>query len=164
MKRNRFIYVCSPLRGDIETNIAKAKGYCREIVEMWPNVVPIAPHIYCTQFLDDEKPAERAAGMDIGLALLDMCDEIWIYATLELSEGMKAEIEYARAHKIPIKYISEVYREHKLGKNAAENEPGLVCIKAKSPAYSRICVRGELIVDLAKRIRRSPGKNFTWEV
>lgn len=57
--RNRLIYICSPLRGDIEKNIQKAQGYCREAVDLWPDVIPIAPHVYCTQFLDDTIPQER---------------------------------------------------------------------------------------------------------
>ena len=63
--RNRLIYICSPLRGDIEKNIQKAQGYCREAVELWPDVIPIAPHVYCTQFLDDTIPQEREAGMEL---------------------------------------------------------------------------------------------------
>lgn len=59
--RNRLIYICSPLRGDIEKNIQKAQGYCREAVDLWPDVIPIAPHVYCTQFLDDTIPQEREA-------------------------------------------------------------------------------------------------------
>lgn len=59
--RNRLIYICSPLRGDIEKNIQKAQGYCREAVELWLDVIPIAPHVYCTQFLDDTIPQEREA-------------------------------------------------------------------------------------------------------
>ena len=51
--RKRFIYICSPCRGDMEKNITKAQGYCREAVELFPDVVPIAPHVYCTQFMDD---------------------------------------------------------------------------------------------------------------
>ena len=57
--RKRFIYICSPCRGDMEKNITKAQGYCREAVELFPDVVPIAPHVYCTQFLDDTQPEER---------------------------------------------------------------------------------------------------------
>ena len=68
--RNRLIYICSPLRGDIEKNIQKAQGYCREAVDLWPDVIPIAPHVYCTQFLDDTIPQEREAGMELGDALL----------------------------------------------------------------------------------------------
>ena len=93
--RNRLIYICSPLRGDIEKNIQKAQGYCREAVELWPDVIPIAPHVYCTQFLDDTIPQEREAGMDLGIALLDMCDELWVYGINNPSEGMKKEISTA---------------------------------------------------------------------
>jgi len=42
----RLIYICSPLRGDLERNIRKAQAYCREAVEF--GVVPLAPHIYFT--------------------------------------------------------------------------------------------------------------------
>jgi hypothetical protein len=41
--RKRFIYICSPCRGDMEKNITKAQGYCREAAELFPDVVPIAP-------------------------------------------------------------------------------------------------------------------------
>lgn len=72
--RNRLIYICSPLRGDIEKNIQKAQGYCREAVDLWPDVIPIAPHVYCTQFLDDTIPQEREEnrqeGKELGDALL----------------------------------------------------------------------------------------------
>ena len=34
--RKRFIYICSPCRGDMEKNITKAQGYCREVVELFP--------------------------------------------------------------------------------------------------------------------------------
>lgn len=101
--RNRLIYICSPLRGDIEKNIQKAQGYCREAVELWPDVIPIAPHVYCTQFLDDTIPQEREAGMELGIALLDMCDELWVYGINNPSEGMKKEIAYAKEHGIPVK-------------------------------------------------------------
>ena len=43
----------------MEKNIIKAQGYCREAAELWPDVLPIAPHVYCTQFLDDTNPQDR---------------------------------------------------------------------------------------------------------
>lgn len=64
--RTRFIYICSPCRGDMEKNITKAQSYCREAVELFPDVVPIAPHVYCTQFMDDTNPKERALGNGAG--------------------------------------------------------------------------------------------------
>ena len=93
--RKKLVYICSPCRGDIEKNIEKAQRYCREAVELWDDVIPIAPHVYFTQFLDDTKQEDRAAGMDIGLSLLAMCDELWVYGIENPSEGMRSEIEYA---------------------------------------------------------------------
>jgi len=109
--RKRLIYICSPCRGDIEKNIIKAQGYCREAVELFPDVIPIAPHVYFTQFLDELNPDERALGMDMGIALLDICDELWVYGIENPSEGMSREIEYAREHGIPIRDAAEVYRQ-----------------------------------------------------
>lgn len=110
--KKRFVYICSPLRGEYETNIMAARNYCREIVDLYPDVVPIAPHIYCTQFLDDEKPNERAAGIDMGLALLNICSEVWVYGIQQPSDGMKNEIEYAQARGIPVRAIEEIYKSH----------------------------------------------------
>lgn len=101
-ERNKKIYICSPLRGDMEKNIQKAIHYCREAIRTNPEAVPIAPHIYCTQFLDDNVPSERAAGLDMGISLLDACSEIWVYGIDNPSEGMKAEIQYAKCHGIKI--------------------------------------------------------------
>ena len=101
--RNRLVYICSPLRGDLEKNMKKARSYCREAMENNPDVVPVAPHIYCTQFTDDTVPAERMAGMEMGIALLSKCSELWVYGIENASEGMKAEIEYAKQHKIMVK-------------------------------------------------------------
>ena len=68
------IYVCSRLKGDIENNIEKAKGYARFVAKEC-GAIPIAPHIYFTQFLDDTVPEDRAFGMMAGLLLLSDCDE-----------------------------------------------------------------------------------------
>lgn len=86
------VYICSPLRGDYVANTAAARGYCREAVDA--GHLPVAPHIYLTQFLDDDKPEERRLGLELGQQLLKDCDELWVYG--EPSEGMKAEIELAK--------------------------------------------------------------------
>ena len=85
------IYICSPFRGDIKTNKRKARSYCREALSK--GHLPIAPHLYFPQFLDDDIPSERRFGLDIGLSLLEDCDEIWVYG--EPTEGMQSEIEHA---------------------------------------------------------------------
>lgn len=46
-----IIYICSPYFGDTKTNVENAKRYSRFAVDK--HYLPIAPHIYFTQFMDD---------------------------------------------------------------------------------------------------------------
>ncbi len=64
-------FVCSPLRGDTEANMERARGYCRQVFEA--GYTPLAPHLIFTQFLRDNVPEERAAGMEMGAKLLKKC-------------------------------------------------------------------------------------------
>ena len=99
------IYVCSRLAGDIENNIEKAKGYARFVVKEC-GAVPIAPHIYFTQFLDDTVPEERAFGTMAGLLLLSDCDELWYFGD-SVSQGMVREIIAAKEQGTPVRYVSD---------------------------------------------------------
>lgn len=51
------VYICSPLAGDMLKNQENARTYCRFAVEA--GCVPIAPHIYFTQFMNDNDRRER---------------------------------------------------------------------------------------------------------
>ncbi len=173
--RDRLVYICSPCRGEMEKNIIKAQGYCREAAELWPDVLPIAPHVYCTQFLDDTNPQDRAVGMDMGLALLDMCDEIWVYGIQNPSEGMKREIAYAEANGIPVRDAAEVYQSRKAAgaENGTEDELGDALITLPSHVgnfngvaaieSTTVRISGEVITELAKQLRRNPGKDMAVE-
>ena len=88
----KMVYICSPCRGDYENNIAAAKRYCRRAII--DGVVPIAPHVYFTQFLDDDIGDERKLGMKAAIELLELCHEVWVYG--DPTEGMTAEIKYAQ--------------------------------------------------------------------
>lgn len=55
----KMTYICSPCRGDYEKNITKAQEYCREA--LLEGLLPIAPHVYFTQFIDDTHPKESVA-------------------------------------------------------------------------------------------------------
>ena len=92
------IYVCSPYRGNIEENIEYARKICRRIC--LNGDVPIATHLYFTQFLCDEIDAERELGIDFALKMLHECDEVWVCGK-KISEGMKKEINEAVKHGIP---------------------------------------------------------------
>lgn len=85
----KMTYICSPCRGDYEKNIIKAQEYCREA--FLEGLLPIAPHVYFTQFMDDEKPEERERGLLCGLQLLRYCQSIRVYGC-RVSAGMYNEI------------------------------------------------------------------------
>jgi len=88
------IFICSPLAGDIELNTTKAHGYCRRVA--LEGNIPIAPHVYFPQFLDEHHPEERKIGIQMGIALMAMCDEIYIYGDPRGHEGMIIEVSHWR--------------------------------------------------------------------
>lgn len=108
MIKKPFIYICSPLRGDIVRNINKAIGYCRFVYSQ--GGVPLAPHTIFTRFLDDTVSVERAAGIELGLHLLNMCDELWAFGS-KVTEGMAAEISQAKAQGIKVRRFNEKCEE-----------------------------------------------------
>lgn len=65
-------------------------------------MLPLAPHLYFTQILDDDQPDDRRMGMAMGREWLDEADEMWLVGS-KVTEGMRQELEYARMRNIPIK-------------------------------------------------------------
>lgn len=98
------IFICSALRGDLKTNITMAEEYCRWAM-ITHGVLPIAPHVYFTRFLDDDSPDERELGIRAGLELLRDCNELWYFGD-RITEGMVREINMARNLEITVRYIS----------------------------------------------------------
>lgn len=94
------VYICSPCRGDYENNIQRAREFSRAAVMQ--GCIPITPHIYLTQFVDDTIPAERELGLTIGRELVLMCDELWAFGIDCPTAGMAAEIELANERGIPV--------------------------------------------------------------
>lgn len=95
----KLTYICSPCRGDYEKNIIKAQEYCREAMN--DGLLPLAPHVYFTQFVDDSNPEERKLGLRCGLQLLRYCQLIRVYGC-EVSAGMYDEIQLAGVLDIEI--------------------------------------------------------------
>jgi len=63
----KVIFVCSPFQGKKE-NIERAKRYCRMLVGM--GYIPIAPHIYFSQFMDDLNPEDRRKALEMNKYVL----------------------------------------------------------------------------------------------
>jgi hypothetical protein len=97
-----FIYVASPLAGDIQGNMEKAKTYSRFVATN--GYTPITPHLLYPQFLNDSEETERQIGLRCGFSLISKCDELWVFGET-ISKGMQGEIEKAQALKMPIHYF-----------------------------------------------------------
>ena len=130
LRTKRLIYICSPYRPveiapkatplreieriqkqEIAANIDRARRACRIVVAL--GMIPMAPHIYFTQFMDDTVEAERRRGMDFGLRWLAECDELWVFGE-RISEGMAAEIARAKELGKEIRNLPEPGRTAEL--------------------------------------------------
>ena len=103
-KNRRKIYVVSPYAGDVDANVCAAVGYCRHVIN--EGYMPIASHLLYPQILNDDIPAERDLGLLFGLALLALCDEVWVFGSP--SPGMAQEIEEAKRLNKKLRYFEEV--------------------------------------------------------
>lgn len=105
-----IVYICSPYSGDTEKNTENARKYSRFAVDS--HCLPITPHIYFTQFMDDNIPEERDTAIFMNWVLMSKCAELWVFGEI-ISEGMKAEIERARRKHLKIRYFTEKLEERK---------------------------------------------------
>ena len=105
---SKRIYVCSPYRGNTAKNVARAQVYCRFIYDK--GFIPVAPHLYYPQFLDDKDPDERVAGMKYARGEINRCKELWVFG-LNISDGMLEEIEYAEKRKIHVRWYNDNLEE-----------------------------------------------------
>ncbi|WP_024860247.1 DUF4406 domain-containing protein [Ruminococcus flavefaciens] len=102
------VYICSPYSGDTERNVEKAKRYSRFAVDR--HYLPITPHIYFTQFMDDNIPEERDTAIFMNWVLMSKCVELWVFGEY-ISPGMKAEIDRAKRKHMKIRYFTEDLEE-----------------------------------------------------
>lgn len=100
----KLIYVASPYAGDIEQNTEYARRACRHVMN--EGHAFFAPHLLYPQLIDDSNPQERQLGLDMGLAMLPRCDELWCYGD-RISYGMHLEIEEAVKIGIPVRRVKE---------------------------------------------------------
>lgn len=101
-----MVYICSPYSGNIKRNTANARRYCRFAVDS--GCIPIAPHLFLTQFMSEE--TEREDAMFMNFVFLSKCREIWVFGD-KITAGMADEIEKAKQRRIPVRYFSDEIRE-----------------------------------------------------
>ena len=103
-KTMKLVFVCSPYRGDEKENTSNATKYCRLVAGC--GYIPIAPYLFFPQFLNDSDEIQRLKGIHMGLELLKLCSQMWVFAN-EVTEGMELEIQKAKELDIPIQFMDK---------------------------------------------------------
>lgn len=113
MKR---VYIISQYRANgkdeltFHANVARATA--RDIA--FGGDLPVAPHIYYTQFMDDSNEDERNYGLEAALADLVRCDEfVLVLIDGHISEGMQKELVEVSRLKLPGRIVSLTSKEAK---------------------------------------------------
>lgn len=123
MSNHKLVYIASPYAGDVEANVAFARAACRYAMDQ--GATPLAVHLLYPQILDDHVPAEREAGIRMGLRVLEACDELWLCGD-RLSHGMRAEMAAAEQLGIPVCRVVDIPQETP---EQAENSMGIAAAR-----------------------------------
>ncbi len=98
------VYICFPLVEDTMRNQENNRTYCRFAVDA--GYVPIAPHIYFPQFMNDRSSRERELTLFMAAILLSKCAELWVFGE-KITSGMSIEIRKAKFKGQLIRYFTE---------------------------------------------------------
>ena len=96
------------MKGDVEKNLKLAKFAARVLINS--GYIPVVPHLYFPQFLDDNDQYERIKGIKMGVELMKECDRVWIIGTT-ITNGMEYEINEAKKAKVPALLYDEKLRQ-----------------------------------------------------
>lgn len=104
----RVAYICSPLN-DLE----KTRRYARYVLSR--GMAPLTPYLY-SLILNYGRKEERKLGIESGLSLLWLCNEVWVFGD-EITNEMREELKLAETLHIKIKRISKRTLKKIGGKN-----------------------------------------------
>ena len=110
MKSGRVIYLCHPVSGDVEANLARARRWLRWIYDTRPGIAVLCQWVLDCEVLDDNVPEHRAAGLQHDFDIIERCVEIWAVGG-RCSGGMGMEIEHALRHSVPLLDLTKVGEE-----------------------------------------------------
>lgn len=98
----RCVCIETPLRGDLERNVAYADACMLDSLER--GEAPFLGHLLYPRVLDDANAEHRTQGIEAHLAWLRRADAVVIYSDLGISDGMREAIELARKLLMPFEY------------------------------------------------------------
>ena len=96
----KLVYICAPLRGDVEKNIEFARQKAQEVFQAGD--IPVCPHLMFPPVADPKNPQQDQAAQEMGLRLVESCQQVNVYGP-EWTEGMWAEIRHAMDLGIEVK-------------------------------------------------------------
>lgn len=102
---SKLVYICAPLRGDVEKNIEFARQKAQEVFQMGD--IPVCPHLMFPPIADPENPEQDQSAREMGLRLVAVCQQVNVYGQ-NLTDGMLAEIEHAARLGIEVKADQEL--------------------------------------------------------
>ena len=88
----KLVYICAPLRGDVDKNIEFARQKAQEVFQ--EGDIPVCPHLMFPPIADPDNPVQDQAAREMGLRLVESCQEVHVYGP-EWTDGMWAEIHHA---------------------------------------------------------------------
>lgn len=94
-----IVYICHPFSSDPSANANRVQKICRWFTEQ--GYLPLAPHIYLPQFL--EEGGERELAMRLCRRLIALADELLVFG--EPTTRMKKEIEEAQRVGVPVVHV-----------------------------------------------------------
>ena len=104
MKTRYIISRYSGTKKEIKFNVRVARLIARKVLD--DGYIPIVPHIYFTQFLDDNNHYEHNKGTEIALDLLKLSDSaVVVMIDGGISDGMRAEMKCVSELGMPVKIM-----------------------------------------------------------
>ena len=117
----KLVYICAPLRGDVEKNIEFARQKTQEVFQAGD--IPVCPHLMFPPIADPEDPVQDQAARDMSLRLVESCQEVHVYGP-EWTAGMWAEIRRAMELGIQVKTDQETIGRSPPRRQAARKGKG----------------------------------------
>ena len=103
----KLVYICAPLRGNVEKNIEFARQKAQEVFQTGD--IPVCPHLMFPPIADPDNAEQDQAAREMGLRLVASCHRLNVYGP-NLTDGMLAEIQQATLLGIEV-------RQYPIGEN-----------------------------------------------
>lgn len=86
---------------EARANVRRARALCK--YALLKGFTPYAPHLLLTQFLTDEDPVQREAGINAGSDVMRLCEGFFVCKEdLDTSAGARAELHIAEySYEVP---------------------------------------------------------------